>query len=423
MASRYSITLVVGAGVPGHATVQINGPEGTTYAGFGPTTAHSFWSKGKYDVITVPNGVSPVGRLDNPEYSWIDASKYHVKSYTFEVSKEQADAALNATREYEREYPKYNGVSETVCTDYALAILHAALPDTNLQGLSRIPSVLQRQLDLASEAGRVPFSYPVDGEKEDEILYWIDPHLPAFKADTNPPSFSLSAKPALSNSATSTFPKYGPRPLSGVSVSPPAADKRSELQDGPMPVSWSGPTSPASQPNADLGGLPGLLERFWGDDTNPMLPQPVSAPFASPVPSPARWPINREGQPDANVQPVRYLTRQIVGNARDGVWSPPIAPIPSQGPLTLKQAAQAWAASQYPQSAFGDPDAVDGTTPFNAAPPIQSTMQPWQTSSNPPADLGGWVTGLASVNPEQPDQSQRAPLDEWLDEYVRQNRA
>ena len=37
MASRYSITLVVGSGVPGHAAVQINGPDHTTYAGFGLT--------------------------------------------------------------------------------------------------------------------------------------------------------------------------------------------------------------------------------------------------------------------------------------------------------------------------------------------------------------------------------------------------
>jgi len=89
----------------------------------------------------------------------------------------------------------------------------------------------------------------------------------------------------------------------------------------------------------------------------------------------------------------------------------------------LKQAAQAWAGSQYPQLAFGGPGAADGTTPFNAAPPMQPPMQPWQTSSNPPTDLSYWVTGLAGVNPEQPDQPARSPLDEWLDEYVRQNRA
>jgi hypothetical protein len=42
MASSYSITLVVGyGGFPGHAAIQINRPDYTTYAGMGPADSRS----------------------------------------------------------------------------------------------------------------------------------------------------------------------------------------------------------------------------------------------------------------------------------------------------------------------------------------------------------------------------------------------
>jgi hypothetical protein len=143
MASGYSITLVVGAGAPGHATVQINGPDHTTYAGFGPIRSFTPYSRGQYDVVTVPNGMSPVGQLHDQdgEYSFVDSSHYRVKSYTFEISEEQAQQARQAALDYQKNYPKYNVASLAVCTDYGLAILHAAMPETDLWRLSRVPSI------------------------------------------------------------------------------------------------------------------------------------------------------------------------------------------------------------------------------------------------------------------------------------------
>jgi hypothetical protein len=146
MANGYSITLVVGSGFPGHASIQINGPSYTTYAGMGPVDHGWPYSGGRYDVVAKPNGVTPVGALHDPkeEYSYVDAARYPVKSFTFEVSEQQALDASNAALNYQRSYPNYNGITGTICTDYALAILHAALPETDLSQLSRIPSVLRR---------------------------------------------------------------------------------------------------------------------------------------------------------------------------------------------------------------------------------------------------------------------------------------
>jgi hypothetical protein len=193
MASRYTITLVVGSGYPGHASIQINGPSYTTYAGMGPVDHGWPHSDGRYDVVTLPNGVGPVGALHDPtdEYSYVDASHYPVKSYTFEVSEEQALDARNAALNYQRNYPSYSVVTAAVCTDYALAILHAALPETDLSQLSRIPSVLQRQLSEASQNSST-VSFPMEGDKE----YKYNTHLPSFQPDAAPPNFS------------STPPKY-----------------------------------------------------------------------------------------------------------------------------------------------------------------------------------------------------------------------
>ena len=170
--------------------------------------------------------------------------------------------------------------------------------------------------------------------------------------------------------------------------------------------------------------IPSYFSAFEDHHKNvPTIPSsPVEKRTASS--SPTSWPNNQDRQPEDNVKQAGYLTRRDV-NA-PGAWSPPLAPIPSQGPLTLKQAARAWAASQYPQLAYHDPDAASASAPAtpNAVPPKQPPIQPtlpWQTSPNLPGDLGGWVTGLAGVNPQAPDQPARSPLDEWLDQYVRQN--
>jgi len=178
--------------------------------------------------------------------------------------------------------------------------------------------------------------------------------------------------------------------------------------------------------------IPSYFSAFQDGHKNvPTIP-PSSVEKRTVSPSPTSWPINQDGQPDETVKPVRYLTRRIVnapdatGGASDDVWSPPLAPIPSQGPLTLKQAARAWAASQYPQLAFGDPVSANAPAqgvhgPTSPMQPLMPPTLPWQTSPNLPVDLGGWVTGLAGVDPQAPDQPARSPLDEWLNQYVRQN--
>jgi len=89
----------------------------------------------------------------------------------------------------------------------------------------------------------------------------------------------------------------------------------------------------------------------------------------------------------------------------------------------LKQAARAWAASQYPQLAYDDPNAASATATVarSAAPPMQPAMlPPWQTSPNVPGDIGRWVTVLAGSDPQAPDQPARSLLEDWLDQYIRQ---
>ena len=224
-------------------------------------------------------------------------------------------------------------------------------------------------------------------------------------------------------------PLFAPESGHGLYYVSPGADRSesSDINSGPPTLVRTGQSFGWSdiQGNAgNLGGLPGLLARAERDDPAFLQPQPDSWLPSRPTSSLAPWPINQDGQPAENLKPVRYLTRRDV-NA-PGAWSPPLAPIPSQGPLTLKQAARAWAASQYPQLAYDDP--ASANAPTQAAPgptsqmqpPIQPTL-PWQTSPSIPGDLGGWVTGLAGVDPQAADQPARSPLDEWLDQYVRQN--
>ena len=89
----------------------------------------------------------------------------------------------------------------------------------------------------------------------------------------------------------------------------------------------------------------------------------------------------------------------------------------------MKQAARAWAASQYPQLAYDDPNAASATATVarSAAPPMQPAMlPPWQTSPNVPGDIGRWVTVLAGSDPQAPDQPARSLLEDWLDQYIRQ---
>jgi hypothetical protein len=153
-----SVTIVVGAGFPGHATVQINRAETTTYLGLGPNKPKSVYATGHYDVVTVPKNVSPVAAVRNPsssvgEYHYVDATHYDVKSFTYLISDEQADEAEAAAKRYQVKYPQYNGFLVLVCTDYALNVLEAAVPNSDLSALSRIPSRLQKELAALAVRG------------------------------------------------------------------------------------------------------------------------------------------------------------------------------------------------------------------------------------------------------------------------------
>lgn len=52
-----SITIVVGAGLPGHATIQINRGEKTTYLGLGPKNPGEVKDIASYDIVTLEKGV------------------------------------------------------------------------------------------------------------------------------------------------------------------------------------------------------------------------------------------------------------------------------------------------------------------------------------------------------------------------------
>jgi hypothetical protein len=196
MADGYSITFVVGSrGAPtnpGHSTVQINGPDFTTYAGFGPTTSYSPYSTGQYDVISLQNGQSPVGIFRDPrfEFQYVDSSKYLVKSYTFEISRDTRDAVFDAATNFVKSHPNYNFFDESICTDFSLALLHAAMPNTDLSKLSRIPDVLQRQLDEISRNGDGSFQTIGEGGG----LYTVNTGLRNLNPDANAPNFSSAGQ-------------------------------------------------------------------------------------------------------------------------------------------------------------------------------------------------------------------------------------
>jgi hypothetical protein len=188
MPNNYSITLVVGSGYPGHATVELRAPgQDTIYAGFGPATGGSPLSAAQYNVVAVPNGVSPVGQSSNPanEFQFVDASHYSVSSYTFGISQQQYVDALNASAQYQENHSSYNGVFEQVCTDYALFVLNGAFPNASLDSLSRVPSVLQFQLAAASKNGGYVTGNILTGDGELKNI-----GLPGLKPDAIPPNFA-----------------------------------------------------------------------------------------------------------------------------------------------------------------------------------------------------------------------------------------
>ncbi|MDB5600890.1 MAG: hypothetical protein JWN71_2934 [Xanthobacteraceae bacterium] len=189
-AGMASITIVVGAGFPGHTTIQINRGEKATYLGLGPKTAGEPKDVASYDVVTLDKDVSPVAALRkeaiNPgEYHYVDATHNDVKSFTLPISDEQADKAMAAALKYQVKNPNYNGYPVLVGTDYALNVLEAAIPGSDMSALSRIPSILQKE--LVSLTARGDGLVPSRGDRNPVVRTG----LTGLQQDEKPPQFNI----------------------------------------------------------------------------------------------------------------------------------------------------------------------------------------------------------------------------------------
>ncbi|WP_316230567.1 hypothetical protein [Bradyrhizobium sp. SZCCHNR1051] len=137
MASRYSLTVQINPGFPGHAAVVVNEPGRQTFAGFGPSTHGVPLSHGKFDVHTLRPGETPP-----PDFSSVvDDGQY--RSFTVPITPEQAASALNEIGRIRNAGETYNGLksySPNVCTTIVNRIMGAA----GLGGNS-LPRVLPSQ--------------------------------------------------------------------------------------------------------------------------------------------------------------------------------------------------------------------------------------------------------------------------------------
>ncbi|WP_083841280.1 hypothetical protein [Bradyrhizobium sp. STM 3843] len=195
-----TITIVVGTrGFPTHAALQLNEGGSTTYYGFGPAMQSPIWH-GQYDVTPpLPKGTSPVGYSGNPrrEFEFVDSNHYKVNSYTIEVPQGMVegirDRLAAASLDYQSRYPNYNFFTDRICTDYVLHLVQAAMPGSDLSYLSRLPSILDRQLaDIAASGDgkyHVPLS-PPDGNGALEI----DTGLAGLSRDADPPQFAAPSE-------------------------------------------------------------------------------------------------------------------------------------------------------------------------------------------------------------------------------------
>src|ERR1041385_6122675 len=191
-----SITLVVtSSGLPGHTAVQITKGGETTYLGLGPTKALLPYTEvGQYDIITLPNGVSPVGALHGPfpstnpnvngEYHYVDLLHYpNTKSFTWQISDDQAAAAIDKAFSYQASSVSYNFFNATICSDFGLKILETAIPGSNLGLLNRIPSILAGQLGEVVANGTFIFGGPAGVA--------VNPGLSGIQQDSAPPNFNV----------------------------------------------------------------------------------------------------------------------------------------------------------------------------------------------------------------------------------------
>ena len=169
MASRYSLTLRINPGFPGHAAIVVTEPGQQTFAGFGPKTHHAPWSKGQFDVHTLPAGETPP-----PDFSSvIDDGNY--QSFTVPVTWEQAASALAEIGRLRGAGETYNGLnsfSPNVCTTVLNRIMQAAglgrdnlprvLPSQNGEYLTDIEKTLaaDRKAKVAFDGGGFPNTIP-----------------------------------------------------------------------------------------------------------------------------------------------------------------------------------------------------------------------------------------------------------------------
>src|SRR3954470_10954832 len=123
MASRHSLTVQINPSFPGHAAIVVSEPGRQTFAGFGPNTHLAPWSKGKFDVHTLP-----AGRTPPPDFSSVIGDG-HYHSFTVPVTQEQAASALAEIGRLRGAGETYNGLnsfSPNVCTTILNRIMEAA---------------------------------------------------------------------------------------------------------------------------------------------------------------------------------------------------------------------------------------------------------------------------------------------------------
>ncbi len=161
MADVTSITIVIGVGgFPTHASLQLNQAGMITHYGFGPTSSAPIW-QGRYDSVTLPIGVSPVGYSGQParEMQFVDAGHYKIHSYTLELSEEASVGVRErievASREYQVQNSWYNVPAEKICTDYVYRLVEAAVPGADLSNLDAYPWIAKFQLDQIVKNGGV----------------------------------------------------------------------------------------------------------------------------------------------------------------------------------------------------------------------------------------------------------------------------
>lgn len=157
MASEHSITIQVAPASaspfsPGHVAIVINTPAESTYAGFGPNPADSYYSRGAYsasgqfDVQKISRDVSPkIATSTEKNFSTV-LDHNHYSTFTIAVSKKQVDAALAEIAKLGVTHGSYV-MPLNVCSTTVNRILEAA----NLPKVAVDPTTAWLALDQYNE--------------------------------------------------------------------------------------------------------------------------------------------------------------------------------------------------------------------------------------------------------------------------------